>query len=235
MNKIIRFSILQIGKPAIITLSSSDEIPTLTWISMDFERIPTMAEKKEYRSAIRSRRLIRTALLELLQEKKFEKITVTDIVKRADINRSTFYAHYPDVMGLLEELLEETVNSSIDLVSGIDMLQFLEEPMPVLEKLITIGEENMEIYKLLGRSDFAMRQVEKMKTVLVENAVGAVNIPEHIRNSGTFNIHMHFFVGGILNVYQQWILGSLDSSPDEIMKHLAELILNNKPMYMNWM
>ena len=194
-----------------------------------------MAEKKEYRSAIRSRRLIRAALLELLQEKKFEKITVTDIVKRADINRSTFYAHYPDVMGLLEELMEDTVNRSIDLVSGIDMRQFLEEPMPVLEKLIAIGEENMEIYKLLGNSDFAMRQVERMKNVLVENAAGAVNIPEHIRKSGTFYIHMHFFVGGILNVYQQWILGDLDSSPDEIMKHLAELILNNKPMYMNWM
>ena len=117
-----------------------------------------MAEKKEYRSAVRSRRLIRTALLELLHEKKFEKITVTDIVKRADINRSTFYAHYPDVMGLLEELLEETVNSSIDLVSRIDMLQFLEEPMPVLEKLIAIGEENMEIYKLLGRSQCRFRK-----------------------------------------------------------------------------
>ena len=145
-----------------------------------------MAEKKEYRSAIRSRRLIRAALLELLQEKKFEKITVTDIVKRADINRSTFYAHYPEVMGLLEELMEDTVNRSIDLVSGIDMRQFLEEPMPVLEKLIAIGEENMEIFKLLGNSDFAMRQVERMKNVLVENAAGAVNIPEHIRNSGTF-------------------------------------------------
>jgi len=115
------------------------------------------------------------------------------------------------------------------------MRQFLEEPMPVLEKLIAIGEENMEIYKLLGNSDFAMRQVERMKNVLVENAAGAVNIPEHIRNNGALNIHMHFFVGGILNVYQQWILGSLDSSPDEIMGHLAELILNNKPMYMNWM
>ena len=103
-----------------------------------------MAEKKEYRSAIRSRRLIRAALLELLQEKKFEKITVTDIVKRAEINRSTFYAHYPDVMGLLEELMEDTVIRSIDLVSGIDMWQFLEEPMPVLEKLIAIGEENIK-------------------------------------------------------------------------------------------
>lgn len=194
-----------------------------------------MAEKKEYRSAIRSRRLIRAALLELLQEKKFEKITVTDIVKRADINRSTFYAHYPDVLGLVEEMMEETVSGSIDLVSQIDMRQFLEEPMPVLEKLMAIGEENMEIYKLLGRSDFALQQVEKMKTVLIDNATKAVNIPEHIRTSGTFNVHMHFFIGGILNVYQQWILGNLDSSPSEIMEHLCELILNNKPMYLNWM
>lgn len=235
LNLTQKFSILQTEKPVIILFSSSDEIPTPIWISVNYERILTMAEKKEYRSAIRSRRLIRAALLELLQEKKFEKITVTDIVKRADINRSTFYAHYPDVMGLLEELMEDTVNRSIDLVSGIDMRQFLEEPMPVLEKLIAIGEENMEIYKMLGNSDFAMRQVERMKNVLVENTAGAVNIPEHIRKSGTFHIHMHFFIGGILNVYQQWILGGLDSSPDEIMKHLAELILNNKPMYMNWM
>lgn len=235
LNLTQKFSILQTEKPVIILFSSSDEIPTPIWISVNYERILTMAEKKEYRSAIRSRRLIRAALLELLQEKKFEKITVTDIVKRADINRSTFYAHYPDVMGLLEELMEDTVNHSIDLVSGIDMRQFLEEPMPVLEKLIAIGEENMEIYKMLGNSDFAMRQVERIKNVLVENTAGAVNIPEHIRKSGTFHIHMHFFIGGILNVYQQWILGGLDSSPDEIMKHLAELILNNKPMYMNWM
>lgn len=194
-----------------------------------------MAEKKEYRSAVRSRRLIRTALLELLHEKPFEKITVTDIVKRADINRSTFYAHYPDVLGVVEELMEETVNNSIELVSGINIQHFLEEPRPVLEKLLSIGNENMDIYQMLGKSEFALRQVEKMKAVLVENAMCAVNIPENIRNSGTFRVHMNFFIGGILNVYQQWIQGNLDCSTAEILEHLAELILNNKSMYLNWM
>ena len=56
-----------------------------------------MAEKKEYRSAVRSRRMIRQAFMDLLHEKPLEKITATDIIRRADINRSTFYAHYPDV------------------------------------------------------------------------------------------------------------------------------------------
>ena len=46
--------------------------------------------KAEYKSAIRSRRMIQHALVELLQEKELDKITVTDIVTRADINRGTF-------------------------------------------------------------------------------------------------------------------------------------------------
>ena len=49
--------------------------------------------KAEYRSAIRSRKLINEALADLLTEKPLDKITVTDVVSRADINRGTFYAH----------------------------------------------------------------------------------------------------------------------------------------------
>ena len=48
--------------------------------------------RAEYRSAIRSRRMIREAYTVLLKEKDLSKITVTDIVNQADINRATFYA-----------------------------------------------------------------------------------------------------------------------------------------------
>ena len=77
-----------------------------------------MEKRKEYRSAVRSRRLIRSAFLELLREKAYEKITVTDIVTRADINRSTFYAHYPDVRGLVEEIVGEAITHSTELAKG---------------------------------------------------------------------------------------------------------------------
>lgn len=60
--------------------------------------------KAEYKSAIRSRRMIQRALVELLQEKELDKITVTDIVTRADINRGTFYAHYADISGVLDSI-----------------------------------------------------------------------------------------------------------------------------------
>lgn len=193
-----------------------------------------MAEKKEYRSAVRSRRLINQAFLELLREKPFEKITVTDIVKRADINRSTFYAHYPDVRGLVESLMDQAVNSSVELVAGLNIQDIFTDPTPFLRSLSILGTESQELYRLLGNSDFALRQVEKLKTVLLEKAVSTVDIPETIRWSPVFHIHIHFFIGGILNTYQQWIQGNLNCSVEEIMEQIANLITSNADTYHNW-
>ena len=193
-----------------------------------------MAEKKEYRSAVRSRRLINQAFLELLKEKPFEKITVTDIVKRADINRSTFYAHYPDVRGLVESLMEHAVNASVELVAGLNIQDIFTDPTPFLKGLSVIGAESQELYRLLGNTDFALRQVEKLKTVLLEKAVTTVDIPESIRRSPVFHIHINFFIGGILNTYQQWLQDNLDCSVEQIMEQIASLITSNADTYRNW-
>lgn len=194
-----------------------------------------MAERKEYRSAVRSRRMIRQAFLELLREKPYEKITVTDIVNRADINRSTFYAHYPDVRGLVESLMEQTVDKSVELVSGLSFQGIFTDPLPLLEGLSVIGTDNLELYRLLGRSDFALKQIEQLKTILLEKAVSAVDIPENIRQSTVFRIQINFFIGGILNTYQQWLQGNLVCSTEEIMEQIAKLITNNADTYRNWM
>lgn len=48
------------------------------------------------RRAVRSKRLILEALRELVLEKDYKEISISDIVKRADIGRATFYAHFED-------------------------------------------------------------------------------------------------------------------------------------------
>ena len=190
-----------------------------------------MEKRKEYRSAARSRRLIRQAFLELLREKRFEKITVTDIVARADINRSTFYAHYPDVRGLVEELLDETINDAMVLAGNTDFTSIFDDPYPFLRGLTIIGEDRMELYALLGKSEFALHLVEDLKTILLEKAVETMDIPEAIRTSTVFKIQITFFIGGILNAYQQWLQGNLQCSSEEIIEQMANLIVNNKGLY----
>ena len=190
-----------------------------------------MEQKKQYRSAIRSRRMIRQAFLELLREKPFERITVTDIANRADINRSTFYAHYPDVRGMIEELMSDVINSSFELIKNVEISDIFKDPKPFLQELMAIGEENMELYRLLGKSDFAIQQVEKMKTVMLEKAATSVDIPESIRQSSAFRIQISFFIGGILNTYQQWVQGNLDCSMEEIAQQVGYLIQGLEKSY----
>ncbi len=60
-----------------------------------------MKEKKEDRRINRTRKLMQEALMALIVEKGYEAITVQDILDRADVGRSTFYAHYRDKDELL--------------------------------------------------------------------------------------------------------------------------------------
>lgn len=59
-----------------------------------------MAEKPDRRTR-KTRGQLRSALLALLKEKRYEDISVQDIIERADVARSTFYGHYMDKDDLL--------------------------------------------------------------------------------------------------------------------------------------
>ena len=91
-----------------------------------------MTERKENRSARRSRRMIRQAFEELLQQREFSKITVIDIVERADLNRSTFYAHYPDIYGIVDEIQEEIIQRNMELFRQLEFRNILKDPRPYL-------------------------------------------------------------------------------------------------------
>jgi AcrR family transcriptional regulator len=51
-------------------------------------------QQKQDRRSQRTIRLINAAMMELLSEKRYEAISVQDILDRADVGRSTFYTHY---------------------------------------------------------------------------------------------------------------------------------------------
>ena len=189
-----------------------------------------MSQRKEYRSAIRSRRLIHNAFLELLREKDFERITVTDIVNRADINRSTFYAHYPDVRGLVEALVEKGMNDSLKIIRNTELQDFFKDPAPFLRELICVGQEYMELYQLMGKSNFALELTEQIKASMLDKALTSEDIPFQLRSSEAFRIQTVFFIGGILNIYQQWMLGGLRCSVDDVTEQLAAMIVGN-PFY----
>ena len=64
-------------------------------------------EQKEDLRVIRTRNLLSSTLLEMMEEESIEKISVIDLCTKAMVNRATFYAHFEDKYHLLSYALEE--------------------------------------------------------------------------------------------------------------------------------
>lgn len=75
------------------------------------------------RRTIRTKRMIRSALAELIDEKGFNNISVTDLTKRADINRGTFYLHYLDKYDLLEKIENEIIQEIEEETKHLDSVK----------------------------------------------------------------------------------------------------------------
>ncbi len=70
-----------------------------------------MKVKNVNNSSVKTRALIKSTFAAMLSEKgEIGKITVTELVKRANINRGTFYSHYDDIYGVAEDYENELID-----------------------------------------------------------------------------------------------------------------------------
>ncbi|HVI41382.1 MAG TPA: TetR/AcrR family transcriptional regulator, partial [Anaerovoracaceae bacterium] len=59
---------------------------------------------------VRSKKLIREAFIDLIEEKGYKNITIKEISKKAMVNRKTFYNHYDSVDALFADILRTTMD-----------------------------------------------------------------------------------------------------------------------------
>ena len=106
-----------------------------------------MAEVEDKRIR-RTKKLLRQALTRLMQQKDFQSITVTDVVREADINRGTFYAHYRDVYDLRDKIETGMIEDFRGMIAAIRPSETVTLKL-VLSRLMDYLEENREIVTAL--------------------------------------------------------------------------------------
>ena len=180
--------------------------------------------KAEYRSVIRSRRMIREAYMELLKEEDLSKITVTDIITRADLNRATFYAHYPDVRGVTEEIENEIIEKMLEVLKEFQFTSFFRNPAPLLLKISRYLEEDTDFYRILVRANGSEIFMEKLKKVFSDHMLNDSDIPESMRQSKMVELRVCYFAGGIVNLYKQWFRGDLNCTLNDIALEVSKLL-----------
>jgi AcrR family transcriptional regulator len=180
---------------------------------------------------IKTKKLIKIALSELIQEKGFDHVTITDLTQRANINRGTFYLHYQDKYDLLEkfenEVLDDINTNAENFIKSIKDIDFLGEDFsneikPFINKVFTYIKENYIIMKVILGPKSDMRFQNKIKKAL-NILLTEKGWDNYFDSQNTFvskNYFISYLVSAHIGVIRQWI----DSGMNESAENMAEMI-----------
>ena len=179
-----------------------------------------MKKKKEDRRVERTRKLLHEALMALIPEKGYEKVTVQDILDRANLGRSTFYTHYRHK----DELL----------LSGFDHLRtMLENHHRALLSVKARGKADdfnlsLELFRHARENHghykaMVGKQSGQMMMLQAHNYLAAL-VHEHLssvmksRKSPPVPVNMaaHWIVSSFLSLMTWWLDHNLSHTPEEM-------------------
>ena len=181
-----------------------------------------MTAKKLDRRKKYSRKVLKDSLLQLLKEKQFSNITVKEICEVADINRSTFYAHYADQYDLLEKIEIEIIE---DLQTYLSSYNFKEQDqvLQMTEKLIEyLATKKDEVHVLLNISGDYSFQLRVMN-VSEEYVAKQLEAFDHI-DKELFSYLITFIISGSVQVMKLWLDGDKEKTPKEMAILITNLI-----------
>jgi AcrR family transcriptional regulator len=90
----------------------------------------------------RTRKLLREALVELIEEKGFDRITVGEMTSRAMVSRAAFYRNYRDKYQLVEQIFDEAMAELLGTMGG--------EARPSGERWVGFFEHITAYHRLYG-------------------------------------------------------------------------------------
>lgn len=130
-------------------------------------------ERKQDLRVVKTKTLIKNAFLELIELNGYSKVTVTDIVEKAMINRNTFYLHYYDKEALIDEMITEhykITEPQIGKILFTNVKKYLNNPIKMQEHIfkdiIELLLEEIELYRIFIMDPGLSGYLNKLKTTI---------------------------------------------------------------------
>lgn len=183
-------------------------------------------KKVEYRSSLRSKALIKRALLELMQEKSFDKISVSDIVRKADINRGTFYAHFKNPHDVLLRIQDDMFSELTAVLNKYSPDEVMADPVPVFKQVSEFLLSDIAYYRMLFRIAGVHEYLLDNKNRIFNYFLGS----DIIRNlddkdfKREFIALLDFWVSGVFNIYYDAVLERIPLHLDEVPSFCAKVV-----------
>lgn len=158
-----------------------------------------------------TRRRIEAAFLELLGEKEWNRITISELCKRAQIHRTTFYGHYQDIDDLMRQMVGNMFEAVMQGFSGggggfLNLFRYIKEHQDFFVSYFqNFGQRNFPL-QVLPKS-FEEQYLERLRQVQ--------DISE-----AELRYHQAFFCEGLAAMIRYWLFRNCRETPEEMCEIL---------------
>lgn len=179
-------------------------------------------EKKLDRRIEKTEMSIRTAIMQLIIDKDYSRITIKELADKANINRKTFYMHYNSIQEVVEEIQNEIIDSLMVVIDQYNYLDTNFDAYVLFHSLNQIINANYDFYKRIISANSYEFLIIKVKDVLkhklTEKFKNQIEMPD-----AQFYLYAEYLASGIMSMYTEWF--EMEQQPSlEVLAEAASKI-----------
>ena len=180
-----------------------------------------MKEMKQNRKTKYTQAALKDSLIELMRSKSISQITIKELCEKADINRTTFYAHYTDQNMLLKSIEDETLDWVKEVIAGFSGKTKKKDVMQNIEQIFEyIIDNKNHIQVLMSEQGDIAFQRNLLSVIYEQCGIWLTNdINEDYMKT---ELYFVFIVNGSIGVIQHWLKTGFAETANE----MSEIIYN---------
>jgi AcrR family transcriptional regulator len=169
-----------------------------------------------------TKRALSEALSEQLKEKPFEQITVTDIARKAGLNRQTFYYHFHSLSDLATWQLRQEIQSAESVVASRDWdarLLYALNSLYTHRNIIDLSLRGMNSSTRAEVYDIVKGELGLVAMRLVDEALAGTDV-----SPADKALMARFYAAGFLEIVSAWIDDGIQEPPERLSRRLSRLL-----------
>lgn len=170
-----------------------------------------------------TKNLIREVFVEMLNEQPLDKITVTDIADKCDINRNTFYYHYTDIYEILSEIFNRELQRVIEEYN--ETLSWEESFLVAVRFALENRKAIYHVYHSLRREELEDYIYEVSGNIMIRYIEGVSE--SNSASSGDKKLIATFYQSALTEMVLRWIDNGMKENPEIIIRRIGQLFNGN--------
>ena len=167
--------------------------------------------------------VLKQTLIRLLEERPISKISIKEICEAADVNRSTFYAHYQDQYDLLRQLELEVLSEINEYLAGLNFKAYEPESFQIMNRIFEYVVANAPLCRvLLGENGDPLLQKEIMM-IIQRQSIKELQGQKTI-DAETAEYLLLFAVSGGIGIVHKWLQSGMKKTPREMAELVTKLM-----------